>query len=165
MSTLTVPRREGARIVIHEVPRSQWWTRLGVGLLGLAILGACVSFGLLDRLTQSPLLLVVLVVAVMAFGAGALLASRQRGQFEILELDAGRLRLRVSETSIPIFEAPVGEARFQRVKHPLGLRLMLRDHERAVEVGQRLPAARRADLADMVEQTLSDHANPAVPAA
>ena len=144
----------GHQFVIREVERSRMGLQLGVGLLGLGAVAGGIGSGYLVDTGMHPLIPLVAMAAVIGFGLAVLLSWRKSGEFEIIEIVDGRIRLVMSEAKRYAFDAPVTEARLQRVKHSLGMRLALRDSRAAVEIGGHLTPEQREALANRVDAAL-----------
>lgn len=143
------------QFVIREVARSRMGLQLGLGLLGLGALAGGVASGYLVDGGVSPVVPILAIAAVIGFGLSVLIAWRKSGEFEIIEIVDGRLRIVVSQTKRFVFDAPVDQARVQRVKHSMGMRIALRDTQKAIEVGGHLSPEQREDLADRLDAALA----------
>jgi uncharacterized membrane protein len=143
------------QFVIREVERSRMGLQLGVGLLGLAAIAGGVASGYLVDNGMPVIIPLLAVAGVVGFGLAVLLSWRKSGEFEIIEIVDGRIRLVISHAKRFAFDAPIHEARLQRVKHSLGMRLALRDSKAAVEVAGHLTAEQREMLADRVDAALA----------
>lgn len=145
----------GHQFVIREVERSRMGLQLGVGLIGLGAMAGGVASGYLIDTGMPAIIPILAVGGVIGFGLAVLLSWRKSGEFELIEIVDGRIRLVISTTKRYPFDAPVTEARVQRVKHSLGMRLALRDSQAAVEVAGHLTPEQREFLADRIDVALT----------
>ena len=120
-------------------------------------MGLVAGFSLYNVIPQSDSLLVTIVsaIAVVLFGTAALLAWRRRGEYELIEINDGRVLLRSSQSRTPIFDAAIAQSKAQRLILPKGgMQLFLRDGTKAIEIGNRLGYSAREQLAAQLEQAI-----------
>ena len=144
------------QIIIREVQRSRAALQVGMGLLGLGLVAGGVASGYLVDGGLNPLIPLAAVVAVLGFGILTILSWRRSGEFEIVEVVDGRLRLVNSSHRGFMFDAPLEQAKVHRVRHSMGLRLCLRDGVRAVEVGNNLSPEQREVLAERIDAAVAN---------
>lgn len=142
------------QIVIREVERNRMGLKMGLGLLGLGCVSGGIASGYLIDTGASPIVPALAVVSVLGFGLSTLMSWRRSGEFEIVEIVDGRLRLVNSKAQAFAFDAPIEQTKLQRVKHSLGTRLCLRDGVRAVELGGSLSAPQREVLAERIDAAI-----------
>lgn len=143
------------QIIIREVQRSRLAFQMGLGLMGLGLVAGGVASGYLIDGGASPFIPLLAAFAVVVFGIFTIASWRRSGEFEIVEVVDGRLRLVNSRHRGYMFDAPLEKARLQRVRHSLGLRLCLRDGERAVELGDNLSPQQREILAERIDAAVA----------
>lgn len=147
-------------VVIRETRRSSAVGKVMVGLVGLGLVATFVSYqpNLKIDHDTAPALAVLLGFAVICMGLATILAWRNSGDFEAVEVRDNRVRLVIAPFKSPFFDAPVTETRVQRFVLPMGSwKLFLRDGTRAVELGAEMPEEERAHLAERLEKLVDAH--------
>lgn len=155
--TVTGSNEHDTRLVIKRHQRSRWIGRLVVSLIGMGVAAAVAVTRLLPDQGTNPMITVLLGASVVGFGIATLLAWRRSGEFEILELRADRVVVRVSQSSVPVFDAPVTQTKLQVFTHPnpkVGLQVFLRDGVKAVEIARDLGQQQRQEMATRLAEIL-----------
>lgn len=142
------------QIIVREVARDRIGLQMGLGLLGLGVIAGGIASGYLIDSATSLVVPLLVVAAVVGFGMASLMSWRRSGEFEVVEIIDGRLRLVNSKVRYFVFDAPIEQTKVQRVRHSLGMRLCLRDGVRAVEFGGNLPVKQRELLAQRIDAAL-----------
>ena len=153
------------RVVIRETRRSRATAKIIMGLLVLLSIASLVSaqerLGM--ELLANPLVAFALMFVCVGFGVVTILAWRQSGHFEVVEVIEQRVRLMVAPFKKPFFDAPVSETRVQCLTLPKGgLKLFLRDGVKAVEIGGDLPTEDRRRIAQRLDALVTHYVKAGV---
>lgn len=149
------------RVIIREARHSNGVLRTLFGVLGLGIVAGIVSLQpyLSDLDVTAPVLAMSLAFGVIVFGVAALNSWRRSEDLEAVEIQNGRLQLVMSFCQKPLFDAPLEIAQVHRFLLPKsgGMKLFLRDGERAVEVGADMSSEEREVLASRLDSLVAPY--------
>lgn len=155
-----MPSSQRARVVIRETRHSYAVWRTVFALLGLGAVAVIVSVQpyLTAQDLSAPLVSLGLAFGVVLLGVAALGSWRRSEDVEAMEVNRGRLQLVMSFCRQPLFDAPLEIAQIHRFMLPknAGMKLFLRDGERAVEVGADMAAEDRESLANRLDALVAN---------
>lgn len=155
-AVVAMPTRSSAsRVVIRETRHEKGVWRTLFGVLGLVAVAVIVSLQpyLSAQDITAPFMAFSLAFGVVVFGVAALGSWRRAEEVEAVEIQNGRLQLVVSFYQKPLFDAPLEIAQVHRFVLPKngGMKLFLRDGERAIEVGADMSGEEREALAQRLD--------------
>lgn len=147
------------RLVIKETRRANLKLRAAVAVATMLLVGIGVSFQHYSdgQALNDPAISFALAVGVVLLGVASLMAWRRYGEYEFIERVADRIYMRTTQSSQPVFDAPLASTRFQCLVLPGGkTQLFLRDGVKAVEVGADMSEEEKSDFRTRMDELIGN---------